>query len=440
MKKTLIVFLCIVISNVSQAQNFEQLDQFLETLHANNKLMGSLSILKNGKSIYNKSVGYQSISSQQKVPNTIDSKFRIGSVTKTFTAVMIFQLVDEGKIKLEDKLSKYYPNIPSASKIAIANLLNHSSGLFNIVEDENFNEQLPIAQSQMLDKIVTHQVIFEPGTKNEYSNTNFVLLGYILEKIEGENYKVILKKRITDKLQLQNTYYGDKINTNNNEAYSYYYEDDASLHEAKQAHLSNPGGAGAMVSNPSDLVIFMDALFNNKLMSKESFEIMTTIKDEYGSGVFSAKKGGQTIFAHNGTIDFFKSMVVYIPDSKTAIAFNANALDFGLMPIMFNAMAALEGKKINIPSFETIKLSKKELQKYEGVYTCENLPFNLVFKSNGTALQGAPEGSDLKVLKATKENEFKLDALGVLLKFNLKEKSLLFEQSGETPKKCLKKE
>lgn len=438
MKKTFIIFLLIVTANVLQAQNFEQLDHFLEVLYANNKLMGSLSILKDGKSIYNKSVGYQSITSKGKTPNTINSKYRIGSVTKTFTAVMVFQLVDEGKIKLEDKLSKYYPRIPSASKITIANLLNHSSGLFNIVEDENFNEQLPITQSQMLTKIVSHQVIFEPGTKNEYSNTNFVLLGYILEKIEVDSYKTILKKRITDKLQLQNTFYGDKINANNNEAYSYYYEDDASLHEASQAHLSNPGGAGAIVSNPSDLVIFMDALFNNKLMSKKSFEIMTTINGEYGSGILSAEKGGQTIFAHNGTIDFFKSMVVYIPALKAAIAFNANALDFGLMPIMFNAMAVLQGEELFMPSFNSISLTEKELKQYEGIYSCEGLPFNLVFKSNGKELQGAPEGSDLKTLDATSKDEFKLD-LGVVLKFNVKEKSLLFNQSGETPKKCLKK-
>ncbi|MBQ0786294.1 MAG: beta-lactamase family protein [Oceanihabitans sp.] len=438
MKKTLIILLLIIAYTSSKAQNFEQLDQFLEVLHANNKLMGSLSILKEGKSVYHKSVGYQSINSEDKTPNTTASKYRIGSVTKTFTAVMIFQLVDEGKIKLDEKLSNYFPEIPNASKITIANLLDHSSGLFNIPRDENFNEHKPITQNEMLALIKSHAVDFQPNDKHEYSNTNFILLGYILEKIDNTSYKNILEKRIVSKLQLKNTYYGDVIIPKNNEALSYYYEEDTTLHEANQAHLSNPGGAGAIVSNPEDLVVFMDALFTNKLMSKKSFQLMTTIKDEYGTGIMSAEKNGQTIFAHNGSIDSFKSMVIYIPATKTAIAFTANALDFGLMPIMFNAMATMQGEALFIPNFNTIRLTEKELKQYEGVYSCEGLPFNLVFKSNGEALQGAPEGRDLKTLNATSVNAFELD-LGVVLKFNLKEHTLLFNQSGETSKKCFKK-
>ncbi|WP_452231729.1 serine hydrolase domain-containing protein [Lacinutrix sp. MEBiC02595] len=437
MRKILIILLFIIAYNSSKAQNFEQLDSFLEVLHANNKLMGSMSVLKEGKSVYHKSVGYRSIISEEKALNTITSKYRIGSVTKTFTAVMIFQLVDEGKIKLEEKLSNYFPEIPNASAISIANLLDHSSGLFNIPRDENFNEHHPITKNEMVALIKSHAVDFQPNEKNEYSNTNYILLGYILEKIENASYKTILQDRIVNKLQLKNTYYGDVINPKNNEALSYYYDEEEMLHEANQAHLSNPGGAGAIVSNPEDLVVFMDALFTNKLMSKKSFKRMTTIKDEYGSGIMSAEKNGQTIYAHNGSIDSFKSMVMYIPDSKIAIAFTANALDFGLMPIMFNAMAVMQGEALFIPNFDSVSLSEKELQQYEGVYSCEGLPFNLVFKSNGKALQGAPEGRDLKTLDATSENEFKLD-LGVVLKFNIKEKSLLFNQVGETPKKCFK--
>ncbi|MDO6597295.1 serine hydrolase domain-containing protein [Oceanihabitans sp. 2_MG-2023] len=439
MIRTLLVLLVFIVSNVSKAQNLEPLDSFLDTLNKNNKFMGSLSILKEGEIIYNKQVGNSYINENEKPAITSQSKFRIGSVTKTFTAVMIFQLVDEGKIELDEKLSNYFPKIPNANKITIANLLDHSSGLFNIPRDDNFDEHKPITQKGMLDLIQSHAVDFQPNEKNEYSNTNYILLGYLLEKIDKTTYKSILENRIVSKLQLKNTYYGDVIDITNNECLSYSYEEDGSLYQAKQAHLSNPGGAGAIVSNTTDLVVFMDALFNNKLMSSKSFKAMTTIKGEYGSGIMSAEKGGQTIYAHNGSIDFFKSMVMYIPASKTAIAFTANALDFGLMPIMFNAMAALQGEELFIPSFNSISLTEKELQLYEGVYTCEGLPFNLVFKSNGTALQGGPEGRDLKTLDATSKDQFKLD-LGAVLKFNVKEKLLLFEQSGETPKKCLKKE
>ena len=427
-------------SSWAQAQDLKQLDAFFDLLYQNNKIMGSIAVLSHGEMQYNKYVGFQYISEKENRAINKQSKFRIGSVTKTFTAVMIFQLVDEGKITLNEKLATYFPEVPNANTITIANLLNHSSGLFDITQDETFNERQPTTKAKMLARIASHDVSFKPNEKHDYSNTNYVLLGYILEAIDKTPYESILQKRIVSKLKLKNTYYGGKINPLKNECLSYYYEDDASLHEAPQAHMSNPGGAGGIVSNPIDLVTFYDALFNNKLMSQESFKIMTTIKDEYGSGIFSAKKGGHVIFAHNGTIDFFKSLVVYIPAFKTTIALNANALDYSMMSIVFNTMTALSGKTFDMPNFDSITLSEAKLNQYTGTYACDELPYNLVFKTDGKVLRGAPEGSHLKDLKATQNNEFTLEALGVVLNFDLKTNSLLFKQAGETPKKCIKKQ
>ena len=440
MKKTLILLLLFSQIAFTQSTNYNQLDSFLDLLYQNDKIMGSMVILKDGKTVFEKSVGYQYLNENEKKTSSSKTKYRIGSITKTFTAVMIFQLIDEGKLKLNTKLFEYFPDVPNSKKIEIAHLLNHSSGLFNITADENFNEQEPTTQERMLSMIAKHDLDFQPGERHEYSNTNFVLLGYALERIENKPYGQVLEERITKPLSLKNTYYGSEIDITNNESLSYYYEDDNSLHEAKQAHLSNPGGAGGIVSNPSDLVAFIDSLFNDKLMSKNSFKTMTTIEDEYGSGILSAKKAGLTLFAHNGGIDFFQSMLVYIPELKTAIALNANALNYGMMPIMFNAINASIGEDIMMPSFKSIDLSSKELKKYEGTYECEELPFKLIFKTNGKILKGAPEGSNLKDLKPTKKDEFVLEALGVVLKFDLSTKTVLFNQSGETQKKCTKKE
>lgn len=436
MKKLFFIFLIVSSYSNLQSQNFNQLDEYLETLFQQNKIMGNLTISKGGNTIYAKSVGYQFINEKESKPITDKSKFRIGSITKTYTAAMIFQLVDEGKIDLKEMLSSYFPNIPGSKNITIANLLNHSSGIFNITADANFNEQNETTRAQMLAMIASHQPIFKAGTKHEYSNTNYILLGYILEDIEKAPYSKILNTRIVKKLDLKNTYYGSAINTFKNECLSYYYnDDDGSLHEAKQAKMINPGGAGGIVSNPSDLVIFLDALFQGNLISKQSFSIMTTIKDEYGSGVLSTKKDGMTIFAHNGTIDFFRSMYVYIPEQDIAIALNTNALNYGLMPIMFNTIAAINGEDIDMPSSsEEIILTNAELKQYEGIYKSEELPFNLVFETDGKVLKGAPEGSELKILKSTNKNEFALEDFGVILNFNLKTKTLLFKQAGDSPK------
>ncbi|GAA3612408.1 serine hydrolase domain-containing protein [Flavivirga amylovorans] len=442
MKKLLLILLLVTATGFSQSTNYKQLDSFLELLYQNNKVMGSLSILQKGESVYNKSVGFQYINQNDSKLATIAAKYRIGSITKTFTATLIFQLVDEGKIKLEDKLSVYFPKVANASNITIAHLLNHSSGLFDITNDENFQTWMlePATQAEMLPRIIKHDVVFQPGEKHEYSNSNYVLLGYILEKIESKSYKEILKERVVDKLHLKNTYYGSFIDIVSKECLSYYYEN-ARWNEKSQTDMSVPGGAGSIVSNPSDLVVFIDALFHDKLMSKESFALMTRIENEYGSGIFSMKKNGITFFGHNGGIDSFLSMLIYIPKLEIAIALNTNALDFDPMSIMFNAVNAVTGKDIIIPNFGTIELTEEEIEQYAGVYENEEMPFKLVFEAHGKTLIGGTEGNNLLELSARPKIEFTtLKNLGVVLDFDIKNKIVILKNSGHAPKTFIKKQ
>jgi len=430
-KHTVLFLLCLVFIRV-HAQDYKQLDRLLETLSNNTKIMGSLSIIKNGESVYNKSVGYQYLSKDSKVPSSIDSKYRIGSITKTFTATLIFQLIDEKKITLKDKLSKYFPEMTNASKITIHHLLTHSSGLYNITNARNVAEWVykPSTSKEMLSRIKKYDVEFKPGEKNEYSNTNFLLLGYIIEAIENKSYEKVLKERITDKLNLKDTYYGHKINSNNNECLSYTYENE-SWNKSLETDMSNPGGAGAIVSSPKDLTLFIDALFNNKLISSKSLEKMITVSnDDYCSGLFYSKVEGQTIYGHEGSIDGFHSMLIYLPDHKIGVAFTANALNYSKMTIMLHAVSICFGKEIVIPTFDKIELSVAEVKQFEGIYESKELPFDLVFEAHGTILKGAPEASNLKELVATKKNEFRFDTLGIILNFNPEEETLLFTRAA----------
>lgn len=431
MKKQIVLFLfCLAFIGV-HAQDYKQLDRLLETLSNNTKVMGSLSIIKNGESVYNKSVGYQYLSKDKKTRSNIDSKYRIGSITKTFTSTLIFQLVDEKKIMLKDKLSKYFPEIENASKITIHHLLTHSSGLYNITNSKNVTEWIykPSTKKEMLSRIKQYDAVFNPGEKNEYSNTNFLLLGYIIEAIEGKSYEAVLKERIIDKLNLKHTYYGHKINSNNNECLSYTYENE-SWSKSLETDMSNPGGAGAIVSSAKDLTLFIEALFNNQLMSAESLKKMITpLNDDYCSGIFYSKVEGQTIYGHEGSIDGFHSMLIYLPDHKIGVAFTANALNYSKMAIMLNAVSVCLGKEIVIPTFDKIELTVTEVKQFEGIYESKELPFDLVFEAHGTILKGAPEGSNLKELVATKKNEFRFDTLGIILKFNLESHTLLFTRA-----------
>jgi len=444
MKRILLLFLFVSTICFSQEENFKQLNALFDLLSSKNKAMGSMAIMKEGELIYNKSIGYQYKTDKEAKKATDNSKYRIGSVTKTFTATMIFQLVDEKKLHLDDKLSKYFPEISNATKITITNLLTHSSGLFNVTEEPDFSTWVlqPSTQEQMLIRIKNHDVNFQPGKKNAYSNSNFILLGYILEKIENKNYKTILKERIIDRLNLKNTYYGGIIDTNKGECQSYYYTSKSKLKQASETNMSNPGGAGAIVSTPTDLVVFMDALFSNKLISPNSFKQMTKVSGGSGlcSGIMSLEKNGQTVFGHGGSIDEFKSFTMYIPEIKTAIAVTLNASKYGVQPIAFHAFDAVNGKTFTMPNFDKIQLTEQQIKAYEGTYESMELPFDLTFKAFGKTLKAGPNPKQLRGLTATKKDEFTLEAMGVILKFNLKNNTVLFNDQTSEPKLLTKKQ
>ncbi len=434
MKKLILFFVLISSFCYTQTEDYKQLDSFLDTLSENTKVMASMSILKKGELVYDKSVGYQFITSEEKRKATSQSKYRIGSITKTFTAVMIFELIDEEKITLNDKLSKYFPEIKNAANIKISNMLNHSSGLYNITNADDFGVWMlnPSTQKEMLSRLEKYDVDFQAGEQTAYSNTNYILLGYILEQIEKKSYSVLLKERIIDKIGLKNTYAGGIIDINDNECKSYNYENE-SWKVTPETHMSNPGGAGAIISNPTDLALFITELFNDKLMSKESLKLMTTASDkDFCSGIFYSEIDGLVIYGSEGGIDGFQSMLVYIPSTETAIALTANALNYSKMKIMMNALSVSHGKEIKMPNMAKIKLTEEEVKQYEGIYESNEVPFDLVFEAHGAILKGAPEQSNLKELIATKKDEFRFDELDVVLEFNTGEKTVLFTR-GENP-------
>ena len=433
-KKVVLVVLLISTNCFAQQLDFEKLDAFFEVLETNNKLMATMTITKNETEVYKKSVGFSDVTLKTK--HSENTKFRIGSITKTFTAVIIFQLIDEGKLSLETKLSKYFPRIANASNITIANLLNHSSGLFNITNSDDAGSWIyeTSSQNDMLSRIEKFETNFSPGEKMEYSNTNYMLLGYIAETIDKKLYKHILEDRIIKKINLKNTYYGSEINANNNESSSYAIQNgEWSLQ--LETNMSNPGGAGAIVSTSKDLTIFMNALFNNKLISKDSFEIMKTHPndDDTCHGIFYANMNGLDIYASEGGIDGFQSMLVHIPATKTTIALTGNALDFSKMRIMLSAFAVSHGQPIEIPKFGKIEITEAIAKQYEGEYACDKVPYKLIFKANGNILMGAPEQSNLKELTPTKQHQFTFDTLGIVLDFYPEAGSVRFTQPDKEP-------
>lgn len=432
-KKLSLLILVISYQSFSQSANYEALDEFLTILEDNHKLMGTITITKDNSTVFSRSLGYSDVSN--KIKNTSKTKFRIGSVTKAFTATMIFQLIDEGKITLDSPLTLFFNDIPGASKITIAHLLNHSSGLFNITNDSSASEWTlkPSSREDMLKRIKSYKLDFSPGEHTAYSNTNYMILGYIIEILDKDDYMQALDRRIVKKINLDNTHYGSVINSGNNESHSYFLENDSWV-MASETEMSNPGGAGAIVSTSQDLTQFMNALFTGKLIASSSLEAMKrTNNNEVCHGIFYANMNGIDLYASEGSIDGFQSMLAYVPDTKTTIALTANGLDFSKMRIMLSAFAVSNGNEIVLPNFAKIELSEAQAKLYDGTYTSDEVPFKLIFKANGNVLLGAPEDSALQELTSTKQHQFTLESIGVVLDFYPETGLVRFIKGTEQP-------
>jgi len=432
MKKTIILvtlFLTTVSVYPQDIENVKsKLDSLFEAIEKNNKGMGNLSIFKEGKQIYNNSVGYVDIEMKASIDEK--TKFKIGSISKTITAAIIMQMVEEGKLKLEHTIDKYFAAIDKSKEITIEQLLRHRSGIHNFTNSKKHLKRVdkPKTRKELLDIIVKCGSDFKPGEKMEYSNSNYVLLSMIAEKIDRKLFPEILFERIVKPLKLENTYYGKKINTKNNEALSYKMNNGWKLES--ETDMSIPLGAGAVVSNPHDLNIFLTSLFSGKLVSEESLKKMQTTPNGVGLGMFILPFYEKKSFGHNGEIDGFQSVATYFPEEKLSVSYNSNGVVMSVNDILIGALSIYFGMDYQIPTFKTIKLEPQELKKYVGVYSTTVMPMKLTISRKGGKLIGQGTGQPSFPLEAFEKDKFKFEQGGIVLEFNPKENTMILKQSG----------
>lgn len=407
-----------------------KLNKFFDVLAEKNKAMGSLAMLKNGNIVYQRSVGFAN--AEEKKSSTVKTKYRIGSISKMFTAAVIFQFAEKGKIKLTDKLAKYFPNVPNAKTITIAQLLNHRSGLHNLTDDADFQSYYtkPQTKTAMLEIISKAKPDFEPDAKAQYSNTNYILLGYIIEKISGKSFSEVLRTNITSKINLPDTYLGGKIAVNNDESFSYNFQN--GWQKLPETDMSIPGGAGAIVSTATDLTIFADALFKGNIVSQNSLNQMLTIRDNYGMGIFEypvfAKKG----FGHTGGIDGFNSMLLYLPDEDLAVAYISNGTVYEINEIMLGVLAIYLKRSFSIPTFETIVVKSEDLDKYTGIYSSADFSLKITVRKENDKLFAQATGQGAFPLESFEKDKFKFDGAGIVLEFLPEKNQMILKQGANT--------
>lgn len=434
MKKFLSVLLITVsLSGFAQGEHegakFRKIDSLMTYLYQNNKFMGSLTIRARGVVLFSKAYGFADVDA--KVKANQGTKYKIGSITKMFTACMVFQLMEEKKLRGEDKLSKFFPKVPNAEKITINNLLNHSSGIYNYTNDSTFMAKLTTAQLRrdMLERLYKYKPDFAPGTKAEYSNSNYLLLGYIIQDITHKTYKEAVTERVLMKAGLKNTYYFSKVNLKKNEAYSYKFEDDQWVKQPEW-HESVAGGAGALQSTPEDLTKFITALWEGKIISPKSLADMTTMEVGFGKGVFNFPFGERKYFGHNGGIEGFESALGYYPKENIAISLIGNGVNYSFNDIMVGVLSCYYKLPYRFPILQKADVDENRLKQYEGDYSTEKLPFVINVKLVKGKLRVHADEQGTFYITPVSENEFIHEGSGVKMTFDVK--GFTLDQGGTT--------
>jgi D-alanyl-D-alanine carboxypeptidase len=351
----------IAIQAATSPENFdlEAIDSFVTATLREKKLPGlSLAIMKDGHVVLAKGYGWRSLELRE--PAKTDTRFAIGSVSKQFTCACILLLAEEGKLSVHDKVAKYYPNLTRADDITLLDLMNHVSGYPDYYPLDFVDRRMrrEIEPDELLRQYAGGKLDFEPGTRYSYSNTGYVLLGRVIEKITGENYGNFLSRRILQPLGMTKTSHEpDVAGSQFARGYTTFAlgAPEQTVPEAK----GWIGAAGAMYSTPSDLAKWNLALMSGKVLKPESYALMIRqrrLKDgrisEYGCGLGVRNQSSRRVLTHGGAVSGFTASSLMIPSTKSSVIMMCNQ-DGGLggLPGQIFALLLKEPTP-NVPKIE----------------------------------------------------------------------------------------
>ena len=287
--------------------------------------MGNVLVTRDGKVVAEQSFGSANLAWH--LPNTSATRFHIGSLTKQFTAASILLLAEQGKLRLDDPISKYVENSPEAWKnITLVELLAHESGIVSITD-------LPAEQAQLtrggtpaeiMQRFRDQPLLFAPGTQARYSNSGYILLGMVVEKASGEPYATFLQKYIFDPLGMRDTGVDNGIDVVENLASGYRMQN-GKLVRAEFIDMRIPFAAGDMYSTTGDLARWEEGLYGGKLLRPDSLKLMTTPGvGDFGLGVMVKQEQGERVISHTGGIQGFRADLRYYPEKRLAVVVLSN--------------------------------------------------------------------------------------------------------------------
>jgi len=431
--------------NPGNAQVKARLEQVANSYTANSAFMGTVLVTEGDRVLLDK--GYGMAVLEWNIPNTPDTKFRLGSVTKQFTAALILLMQQEGKLNINDPVSKYLPDAPKAwEKITLANLLGHTSGIPNFTSFKEFgawsasahtwDEEYAFFKDKPLD--------FEPGTKFSYSNSNYEVLGGILEKVSGKKYGDLLRERIFVPLGMNDSGLDsdELVLLKRAEGYK---PGPKGLTVARSESMSVPFSAGSIYSTTGDLLKWEHGLFGGKVLSADSLKVMTTPGlGRYGLGVMVHNVDGVNIVDHGGGIEGFNTNLMYVPERRICVVVLANVngsapgqMGEQLLDVALGKAVVLDTERKPVP------ITATELAKFVGVYDlAPTFALTVAQAGDGLTVQGTGQPAIPMMYQGVKEEHprFFITQVGAEIEFvqgaNGTIQSLILHQNGtDTPAK-----
>ncbi|MFB9077537.1 serine hydrolase [Flavobacterium procerum] len=324
------LFVFVSTSLATAQDKAQQIEQLLSKYNEYVQFNGSALVAENGKVIFKK--GFGSANMEWNIPNQPDTKFRLGSISKQFTALLIVKLAEEGKLKLDVPIRTYLPDYPkeNGDKITIHHLLTHTSGIPNYTNAPNFfkdKARNPYTPEAFVKTFSALALEFTPGEKFNYSNSGYFLLGYIIEKVTGKTYEQNLQEVIFTPLKMVNSGYDHSDVILKNRAAG-YEKQGKKIVNAAYIDMSIPYAAGSLYSTVEDLFLWDQALYTNKLLSQKSTELLFKpyIKAwngfyGYGWSSYDTENGDKklSIIEHGGGINGFNTIISRIPENKNLV-------------------------------------------------------------------------------------------------------------------------
>jgi CubicO group peptidase (beta-lactamase class C family) len=422
-----------------------KIDELVSAWAKNEKFNGTVLVAQNENILFQKGYGFKNAATKKM--NDGNTVFQIGSITKQFTSAVILHLQEKKKLSIQDKLSKYFPDLPFAGKLSIENLLSHTSGIYNYTNDAEFMKTeavKPAAAGRLIALFKDKPLEFEPGSKFSYSNSNYILLGLIIQKVAGKPYEQLVHELIFTPLHMDHSGFDFTSLKSRDKAIGYFELSRTGNTPAGIVDSSASYAAGAIYTTAGDLYKWDRSLYSEKIISKASLKDAYTIrKNKYGLGWNIDSAYGRQVYQHGGGIFGFTSFILRSPEENICILLLDNKGDGTLEKIAAGINAILHNKPYDLPKERiAIAIDTAAAKQYAGEY--ELSPgFILSITLEGGRLMVQATGQGKAELYAEKQNFFFLKVADVQLEFTkndqgVTDKLILHQAGRDMPAKKIK--